>query len=150
MGSEMCIRDSDFEGRAGSGAESFVFLRLPKRRRARLREWMRLRLSNLSKGATLHHLSYKVPLFTYAYRGEDEPDCESECNFASVNEGKERKRGSAAGGIPERNDRSRSHRKLATFGDFFRRRELPFRPHLPAHIPRMTFVSTGKLPQINY
>ena len=33
-------------------------------------------------------------------------------------------------------------------GDFIRRRELPFRPHLHAHIPRMTFVSTAKLPQM--
>ena len=34
------------------------------------------------------------------------------------------------------------------FGDTFRRNELPFRPYLHAHIPRMTYVSTGKLPQI--
>ena len=30
-----------------------------------------------------------------------------------------------------------------TFGGFIRRCELPFRPHLHAHIPWMTFVSTG-------
>ena len=28
-------------------------------------------------------------------------------------------------------------------GDFFRRSRLPFRPHLPTHIPRMTFVASN-------
>ena len=34
-----------------------------------------------------------------------------------------------------------------TLGELFRRRELPLRPHLPAHISRMTSVA-GQLPQI--
>ena len=37
-------------------------------------------------------------------------------------------------------------RNLAKVGDFIRRSGIPFRPDLPAHIPRMTFVA-GKLPQ---
>ena len=32
-----------------------------------------------------------------------------------------------------------------TFGESSRRCELPFRPHLPAHIPRMTLVSSNSL-----
>ena len=54
--------------------------------------------------------------------------------------------GVPAGGVSEQNNGSRYHRGLARFGELIRRRELPFRPHLPAHIPRMTFVSTGQTP----
>ena len=56
--------------------------------------------------------------------------------------------GVPAGGMAERNDRFRPHRNLADFGDRIRRRELPLRPYLPAHIPRMTVVAQAKLPQI--
>ena len=55
-------------------------------------------------------------------------------------------------GGPRENHRARQRTISSTpnLGVFIRRCELPFRPHLPAHIPRMTFVSTGKLPQINH
>ena len=53
-------------------------------------------------------------------------------------------------GVPRGRNPQRKQRISISpkFGAVIRRRELPFRPHLHAHIPRMTFVSTGKLPQI--
>ena len=55
------------------------------------------------------------------------------------------KRGSFAGGIPIQKPGFCPRRVLADFGDFIWCRELPLRPHLPAHIPRMTLVASNSL-----
>ena len=43
------------------------------------------------------------------------------------------------------NDVSRYHQILARVGEIIRRNELPFRPYLHAHIPRMTLVASNSL-----
>ena len=53
--------------------------------------------------------------------------------------------GVSAGGILEQNKGFCPRRNSVSDGDFIRGRELPFRPHLPAHIPRMTLVAGNSL-----